>query len=186
MHNPRLAARYAKSLIDIAIEQNSLEETLKDIHLIDAVCTQSSEFVAMMRSPIIKADKKNAITAAVFNGRISVLTNSFIKLLINKGREQNLDEIAKAFIAQYRLNKKIRMVKLTTAGAVDASVVETLRQKLAALYHESTIHIETEVDASLLGGFVLDMGDKQMDASVLRDLNDIKKQFSKNYYVPQM
>ena len=78
------------------------------------------------------------------------------------------------------------MVKLTTAAPVEESVVTTLHNKLAALYAGSTIHIETAVDASLLGGFVLDMGDKQMDASIARDLNDIKKQFSKNLYVAQV
>jgi len=186
MLNPRLASRYAKSLIDIAIEKNSLEDTLKDMQLIDAICNQNREFVALMRSPIIKADKKTAIVEAIFNGRTSLLTISFLKLLISKGREQNIDEIAQAFIAQYRLNQKMRMVKLTTATAVDNSVVETLKSKLAALYHESSIHIETAVDPSLLGGFILDLGDKQMDASIARDLNDIKKQFSKNYYVSQI
>lgn len=186
MLNPRLASRYAKSLIDISVERNSLEETLKDMQLLDAVCKQNSEFVAMMRSPVIKADKKTAIIEAIFSNRISVLTITFLKLLISKGREQSIDEIAVAFIVQYRLNKKMRMVKLTTATAVDATVVEVLRSKLANMYHESTIHIETAVDASLIGGFILDMGDKQMDASVARDLNDIKKQFSKNLYVSQI
>jgi F-type H+-transporting ATPase subunit delta len=186
MLNPRLASRYAKSLIDIAIEQNSLEDTLKDMELIEAICKQNSEFVAMMRSPIIKGDKKTAIIEAIFNNRVSKLTIIFLKLLINKNREQNIDEIATAFIAQYRFNKKMRMVKLTTASAVDASVVEVLRSKLATMYSGSSIHIETSVDASLLGGFILDMGDKQMDASIARDLNDIKKQFSKNLYVAQM
>lgn len=186
MLNPRLAGRYAKSLIDISVEKNSLEETLKDMQLIDAICKQNSEFVAMMRSPVIKADKKTAIIEAIFNNRVSLLTITFLKLLISKGREQNIDEIAVAFIAQYRHNKKMRMVKLTTATPVDVSVVETLKNKLAKMYEGSSIHIETAVDASLIGGFVLDMGDKQMDASVARDLNDIKKQFSKNLYVSQI
>lgn len=185
MLNPRLASRYAKSLIDIAIEQNSLEETLKDMQLIEAICQQNREFVAMMRSPIIKADKKTAITDAIFNGRVSALTITFIKLLISKGREQNIDEIATAFIAQYRFNKQIRMVKLTTAAPVDNAVIDILKAKLSANFSGSSIQIETAVDPSLLGGFILDMGDKQMDASVLRDLKDIKKQFTKNLYVPQ-
>lgn len=186
MTNPRLAARYAKSLIDIAIEKNCLEDTLKDMQLIDTICKQNSEFVALMRSPIIKADKKTSIIEAIFNTKISILTISFIKLLINKGREQNINEIATAFIVQYRLNKKMRMIKLTTASVVDASVVDILKSKLATMFSDSSIHIETAVDPSLLGGFVLDMGDKQMDASIARDLNDIKKQFSKNLYVAQM
>jgi F-type H+-transporting ATPase subunit delta len=186
MKNPRLASRYAKSLVDIAVEQNSLEETLKDMQLLDAICSQSRDFVTMMRSPVIKGDKKISVVNAVLAGRVSILTSTFLKLLINKGRESFLDEIAEAFIIQYRVYKGIRMAKLTTATPVDASVVDTLRAKIEAAYKGTTINIETAVDPSLLGGFVLDMGDKQLDTSIVRDLNEIKKQFSKNLYVPQL
>jgi F-type H+-transporting ATPase subunit delta len=185
MRNPRLATRYAKSLIDIAAEQNSLEETLKDMQLIDAISKQNHDFVMLMRSPVIKADKKNAILDALFEGRISVLSKTFVKLLVSKGREQNIDEIAQAYIHQYRESKKIRMVRLTTAAAVDSSVIDTLKSKLSAAYAGSSVEFETKIDPSLLGGFVLDMGDRQLDASVQRELNDIKKQFTRNLYVPQ-
>lgn len=186
MLNPRLASRYAKSLIDIAVEQNSLEETLKDMQLIDAICEQNRDFVNMMRSPVIKADKKNAIIDAVFSGRLSALSIQFLRLLINKGREQNVDEIAKAFIRQYRSHKHIRIVRLTTATPADNSVVEVLRQKLIAQNDKGSVEIETATDPSLIGGFVLEMGDQQLDASILRDLNDIKKQFTKNLYISQI
>ena len=186
MQNPRLASRYAKSLIDIAIEQNSLEATLKDVQLIAQICKQNSDFLALMRSSIIKADKKNAIVEAIFNGKISTLTSKFFKLLIDKNREQNIDDIAAAFIAQYRYNQKIKMVKLTTASAVDNGLVETLRSKVAVAYPGSTIEFETAIDPNLLGGFVLDLGDKQLDASIIHDINSIRKQFNKNLYVAQM
>lgn len=186
MLNPRLASRYAKSLIDISVEKNCLEDTLKDMQLVEAICQQNNDFVALMRSPVIKSDKKTAIIEAIFATRATILTTTFIKLLIAKGREKFIDEIAQAFIAQYRHNKNMRMVKLTTAAPVDDSVVAILKAKLATLYVGSSIHIETSVDSSLLGGFVLDMGDRLMDASIARDLNDIKKQFSKNLYVAQM
>jgi F-type H+-transporting ATPase subunit delta len=186
MPNPRLAARYAKSLLDLTIERNSLEETLKDMQLLDAICKQSRDFTNMMRSPIIKADKKTAITDAVLKGRISHLTESFIKLLINKGREQALDEIAVAFIMQYRAYKRVSIAKLTTAAAVDNTVIDILRTKIQAANPEGTIDFQTAVDPNLIGGFILELGDRQLDASILRELNEIKKQFSKNLYVAQM
>lgn len=185
MLNPRLASRYAKSLIDISIEQNSLEDVLKDMQMIDLVCKQNRDFLLLMRSPVINADKKFAIVDAIFSSRVTALTAAFVKLLINKGREQNIDEIAQAFIQQYRDYKKIKTIRLTTAAPVDSEVIEILKNKIAAAFKESSIQIETKTDPALLGGFVLDMGDKQLDASVARDLNDIKKQFTKNLYVPQ-
>jgi F-type H+-transporting ATPase subunit delta len=186
MLNPRLASRYAKSLIDISIEQNCLENTLKDMQLIDAICKQNPDFLSLMRSPVFKADKKNAIIDAILSSRVSALTIAFLKLLTNKGRERNIDEIAQAFMFQYRHNKNIRLIKLTTASPVEQAVVDTLKQKISAAYQGATVEVETAIDLSLLGGFVLDMGDKQMDASILRDLLDIKKQFTKNLYVSQI
>ena len=61
MQNPRLAARYAKSLLDLAVEQNQLETTLADMQLLENICRQSREFTVMLRSPVIQADKKHAI-----------------------------------------------------------------------------------------------------------------------------
>src|SRR5438874_1893648 len=100
MQNPRLAGRYAKSLLDLSIEQNGLDATLQDVQLVDSVCRQSRDFTLMLRSPVIKADKKEAIINAVLGPSLRPLTRGFINLLVTKGREANLPEIAAAFIAQ--------------------------------------------------------------------------------------
>src|SRR5450432_3038641 len=118
MPNPRLAGRYAKSLIDLAIEQNQLETVYKDMQYLQAVCKSSPEFVSIMRSPVIKADKKQNILSAITNGKISNLTASFNKLLVNKTREEYIPEIITAVIAQYNEIKGIHTVKLTTATAL--------------------------------------------------------------------
>ncbi len=183
MQNPRLASRYAKSLIDLAQEQHSLEETLQDVQIIDATIRASREFGNMLRSPIIKADKKQAIFDAVLGGNIGTLTRAFVKLLTEKGREANLAEIASAFISQYREMKNISMVKLITAAPVSEQVKESIRQKVAAAMPGRQVEMSTEVKAELIGGFVLEMGDKLVDASIRRDLADIRKQFLQNLYI---
>ena len=80
MPNARLAGRYAKSILDLAIEQGQLEAVYADMKYIQAACNASSEFVNMLRSPIIKADQKNSILSAVLKNNVGVLTNSFIVL----------------------------------------------------------------------------------------------------------
>src|SRR5690349_20006707 len=99
MQKPLVAARYEKSLLDLAVEQNAVEDTLKDVQLLNAVCEQSRDFVNVLRSPIIHADKKESILNEVVSNKLHALTKAFIKLLTNKGREANLPEIAEAFIA---------------------------------------------------------------------------------------
>ena len=99
MPNPRLADRYAKSLVDLAMERQQLEVVYKDMQYLSSVCKSSREFVNLLKSPIIKADKKQGILATVTNGNVSELTAQFNKLLVSKGREDNLPEIVEAFIS---------------------------------------------------------------------------------------
>jgi F-type H+-transporting ATPase subunit delta len=186
MLNPRLASRYAKSLIDLAVEQNVLEGTLQDIQLIDATIRGSRELATLLRSPVIKADKKDAVIDAVFASRLSPLTRAFVKLLTTKGREDTLAQMAASFISQYKEMKHISEVRLVTAAPVTADVKERIRAKVAAALPGQTIELSMEVQPELIGGFLLEMGDKLVDASIRRDLSDVRKQFLKNLYIPDI
>lgn len=183
MPNPRLAYRYAKSLIDLAIEKNQLEQVYADMKYLAAVCKSSSEFVSLLKSPIVKGDKKTAILAAVTTGKVSELTTAFNNLLINKGRENSLPEVISAVIEQYNTIKGIHQVKLTTAVEVSEEIKNAIQAKVAQEAGLSKVELETKVDEKLIGGFVLEFNNNLVDASILRDLRDIKKQFSHNIYV---
>ena len=90
MNNPRLAGRYAKSILTLAIERNQLDIIYNDMEYLHSVSKVNKEFVTVLKSPVISPDKKETILAAVTNGKISDLTSLFIRLLIRKGRELNL------------------------------------------------------------------------------------------------
>lgn len=182
MTNPRLATRYAKSLLDLSIEQNSLEAVNADMKFLQQITKSNPDFVALLRSPVISADKKNKIIGAVTEGRVSNLTNLFIKLLTEKTRESNLPEIVSAFSDQYNKLKNISTVKITTAVPIS----EELKNSIIAKVKSSVtgeIELETAVKEELIGGFKLEMGGTLVDASVLRDLQDVKKQFLNNEYI---
>ena len=183
MPNPRLASRYAKSLIDLSVERNQLELVYADMKYLQAVCKASSDFVNFLISPIIKADKKEAIITAVTNGNIGELTTAFIKLLVVKGREADLYEIANAFINQYNEIKGIHTVKLTTAVAISDTLKQSIETKVNNTYSSGSVELETAVNDKLIGGFILEFDNKLVDASILRDLKDVKKQFMRNDYV---
>ncbi len=183
MPNPRLAARYAKSLLDLATEKGQLEAVYADMKYLEAVCKASKDFVNLLRSPIIKADQKNTIITAVTKGKISELTASFSNLLVRKGREIDLPEIAFAFVDQYNEIKDIHRVKLTTAVEVSAEVKKSIEAKVQKEKGLGTVELETAVDPKLIGGFVLEFNNNLVDASILRDLKDIKKQFTRNLFV---
>lgn len=186
MPNPRLATRYAKSLIDLATERGQLEEVYADMQYLQAVCKSSRDFVNLLRSPVVKADKKESILNAITNGKISALTTAFNKLLVTKSREGDLPEIADAFITQYNTIKGIHKVKLTTAAPVGDDIKGDIVNKVKSATGLANIELETKTDDSLIGGFVLEFNNNLVDASVLRDLKDIKKQFIGNVYEHQI
>jgi F-type H+-transporting ATPase subunit delta len=182
MQNPRLAARYAKSLLDLAVEQNQLDAVYADMKFLQQVNKSNPDFVAMLRSPIITSDKKDKIIDAIIGNKVCKLTMLFINLLTTKTRESNMPEIVTAFIQQYNALKNIQTVKLTTATPIS----EELKQSIVAKVRSSTstaVEIETSVKEELIGGFKLEVGGTLIDASILRDLNDVKKQFLNNEYI---
>jgi F-type H+-transporting ATPase subunit delta len=183
MQNPRLAGRYAKSLLDLAVERNELETVHNDILFLQQVCRNSREFVSLMKSPVIEPEKKEKVFSSVTSGRISTLTASFHKLLILKGREANLPEIINAFITQYNKKKGIQIIKLTTATPVSEELQQQIVEKIKSQTQFANIELKTEVKEDLIGGFVLEMGDSLVDASISYDLRAIKKQFLNNDFI---
>ncbi len=186
MPNPRLADRYAKSLIDLATEQNQLEAVYKDMQYLRAICKSSAEFVNVMRSPVIKADKKQMILTAITGGKVSELTALFNRLLVSKTREEHLPEIVNAVIARYNALKGIHQVKLTTATALSDETKQAIINKIKSETPLKHIELEAVVKEDLVGGFVLEFNNNLVDASIARDLRDIKKQFEQNIYVQQI
>jgi F-type H+-transporting ATPase subunit delta len=182
MPNPRLASRYAKSLIDLALEENQLEIVFADMQYLQALCAKSRDFLNFIQSPIIKAEKKVTIVNAVTKDKVGKLVAGFNKLLITKGREANLPEIIEAFINQYFLLKGFKKVKLTTAVPIG----DDIRQTIIAKVNEAvagTIELATKTNENLIGGFVLEFDNKLIDASVQHYLTAVKNQFNRNYYI---
>jgi F-type H+-transporting ATPase subunit delta len=183
MPNHRLAGRYAKSLIDLAIERNQLDAVYSDMLFLQEACKVSKEFVSLLKSPIIKADKKDKILDAITAGRVSLITATFNKLLLRKERESYLPEIVTAFIEQYKVNKGIHTVKLTTAIPVSEELKQSILDKVRDGKHFPHLELNTEVKEELIGGFVLEIGDELVDGSVAFELNNIKKQFQNNDFI---
>lgn len=183
MQHTRLAGRYAKSLIDLAIEQNKLEQVHADMLYIQSLCKQSREFVNLLKSPIIQADKKGKIIDAVTQGKVGLIMEKFNHLLTQKGRESVLPEIVTSFIEQYNEIKGIHRVKITTAVPVSEDLKQAIVSKIKSETPLQNIELETAVKDELIGGFTLEFHNKLVDASILRDLKDIQKQFLGNVYI---
>jgi F-type H+-transporting ATPase subunit delta len=183
MPNPRLASRYAKSLLDLSIEKGQLEQVYADMQWLQAVCKSNRDFVNMLKSPVISGDKKIKIVGAVAAGKLSKLTTAFNTLLTKKNRESSLPEIANAFISQYKEYKNIYTVKLTTATPVSDATRDAIITQVKKTGSYENIELEEKVDKNIIGGFVLQVGDKLIDVSIAYDLKNIAKQFENNDFI---
>ncbi|MEE1945991.1 ATP synthase F1 subunit delta [Pedobacter sp. KR3-3] len=174
----KAAARYAKSLIDLSIEQNALEALKNDMVLFEEVVDKHSELEAILKNPIIPLDKKAGILKELFAGKVNPITEHFFKLAVNKGRSAILFDAAKQFVSQYQALKGIVTAEVTTATALTdankAEIVSLVKKELGA----NEVVIKEKVDENLIGGFILKVGDKQFDASIASGLKKLKKEFA--------
>ncbi|HEY1040999.1 MAG TPA: ATP synthase F1 subunit delta [Bacteroidia bacterium] len=179
-----VAIRYAKSLLGLALEKGQLEVVHKDMELVKEICYSNRDFVAFLESPVIKTDKKQAILKELFAGKISDLTAAFLNIIAEKRREGYIDDIAKAFDGEYKKHKNILTAVITSATGIDAAT----RAKVLELVKGTTngeVELQEKIDKDLIGGFIIKIGDKQVDSSVSRKLNDLRKNFSENPFVKE-
>ncbi|MCH2214195.1 MAG: ATP synthase F1 subunit delta [Flavobacteriales bacterium] len=185
MHqNSKASKRYAKALLTFAKEQKSADTVAEDMELIASVCSASKELITLLKSPVVKTDKKKAILDGIFAGKIGSVSQKFLEVMARHNRENLLPEIANAFKFIYRESKGIVTAEIHTA----VPLTEDGRKK--ALAFVSTIYEKAEltekIDKSLIGGFIIRVGDKQYDESVARKLTSLKREFSKNPYIAEL
>lgn len=178
----KLGRVYAKALIDLAQEQKQLEEVRQDMQLISSVVTEARDLSNVMNSPIVKADKKEAILKEIFDGKIGEMSMRFLKIVLDHGREGSLAVIAQAFENMYLQLKGIEKVKVTTAYALSEAEVKAVTEK-AASYTGKQVELNQHVDESIIGGMVLRVGDKRYNGSLAHQLKTLRRQFKDNHYI---
>jgi F-type H+-transporting ATPase subunit delta len=183
MLNTRVASRYAKSLLDLAAETGQLESVYSDMLYLQEITKGSRDFQNLLRSPVIKAEAKIRAFEAVTKDSISTLTMSFIRLMINKTREAAMPEIITSFIQQYKDKKGIQIVRLTTATPVTDNVRQAIIAQVKSTGNIDKLELEEVVNPAIIGGFVLQAGDKLVDASIAYDLQNIARQFENNDFI---
>ena len=182
----RIASRYAKSLIDFAQENNKLEEVRTDMALLDKAL-ESRDLVMLLKRPIVNELKKKEIFNVLFDGKLSDTTLGFLNIIMNKGREEYIPAISDEFEAQYKLMKGISEVKLTTATPISEANLSSIKAKLLSSNETSQeVEIDTIVDPSILGGFIIEIGDKLYNDSIAYKLSQMKKGFKGNLHESAM
>ena len=179
MKQTRATIRYAKALLDFSIKENSLEEVYKDMILVSRVCAENKDFRLLLKSPIIKTDKKIKAFEQIFKEKITKISIKFIKIITNKKRESLLENIASSFILKYKEHKNIMEATVTTASPLSEDlkqeIIKYIKQKVSV-----DVDLKHVIDQNIIGGTIIQIGDKQLDISVSSEILKLKKEFNKN------
>lgn len=177
MKSTKVAARYAKALLELAIEQKKVDSILGDMQFLLQTNNEAREFELLIASPIIKADKKISIFKLVFE-QFEELSMSFVELITKNGREAMLPAIAESFEAQVKEHKGIVPMTLVSAAPLDKATKDAILAKVQSGVN-GTLEITEVIDEELIGGFVVKMGDTQIDASVASQFNNLKQRLTR-------
>lgn len=175
--NLKVARRYAKALLSLAEENHILERTYEDMKQVSKVYSMEAELKILMKSPIVREGKKQKILTRLFENVVHPLNLRYMLIIARKRRASLLEGIAQEFQVVYKNYLGIEQVKVVTALPLD----KTLREKVLQVSRQLTtkrIEFHEELDPSLIGGFILNLGDTQYDASVRRKLAEMKKRFT--------
>ena len=185
MKEERSAIRYAKAILSFAQESGDQTRVNEDMQLIGATIAENLDLKLILKSPVIKSlDKKEALQR-LFSGKISTIALGVFDLLHENKRMSLLHAIAKQYSVVYDLSKSIQLAKVTTAIPLTEKLEKKIMEKIVALTGNKTL-LKNSVDPAILGGFILQVGDIQYNASISYYLSKLKKEFDNSHFIPRI
>ncbi|MDT7831329.1 ATP synthase F1 subunit delta [Flavobacteriaceae bacterium S356] len=185
MRDARPALRYAKAILNLAKDTKVETEVNADMQLIASTISESDDLAIMLNSPVIKAVDKRNVLNALFSGKVNVISLGLFDLLEENKRMNMLEVIAKQYAIIYDYSKSIEVAKVTTAVPLTKELEEKVLAKIVELTGNKA-NIENIVNPTILGGFILRVGDVQYDASMSNHLNELRKEFDNSHYIPKI
>ena len=175
MNQSKITVRYAKALFGLVKEDNTLDTSKKDMELLFQCIQEIPELQDVIQSPVMKASEKIRLFNLSFGDSFNPLTVKFIHLVLESRREEYLLGICRYFLDLIKAEQGIRDAELVTASPLD----EKLRQSIIRLItrkFDSKVDLHEKVDSSIIGGFILRVGDQQIDGSLSSKLEKIKNE----------
>ncbi|HMP98469.1 MAG TPA: ATP synthase F1 subunit delta [Cyclobacteriaceae bacterium] len=182
----RVASRYVKSLLELAVEQNALDAVHADMQLFAIVCEENRAFTLMLKNPIISHLKKKEILTALFSGKVNKLTEAIFDIITRKNREALLPEIAKEFHTAFNQYKGIERAEVTTVNKLDDSLRAELIAVVKSISGKDKVELKENLNKDIVGGFLLTVNDKQIDATIKSKLKNLQLKFSQNQYLKEL
>lgn len=176
MSGTRAAIRYAKAILEIADSKGVATNVSEDMTLIASTIKSNDELNTFIQSPTIKVEVKESALLEVF-ANVNAVTKSLFHLLYVNKRFEILDAIAVEYNLLFDIMNNVEVAKVTTAFPMDAALEAKVLAKIAT-FSDKKVTIENNIDTSIIGGFILRIGDKQYNASIANRLQVLKRELS--------
>lgn len=176
MNDSRAAIRYARAILDLALEKKVADAVEQDMQQIVQTVSSNKEVEDMLGNPVIKGSDKKEALIALFKG-INPMTEGVLSMLVDNKRIGMLREVAFKYLVLYREKKGEEEAVITTAVPLTPEIEKKALKQIASMT-ENKVTLTNKVDEEILGGFVLRIGDMQYDASIATQLNNIKREFT--------
>ena len=175
----RAAIRYAKAVLDQANHANISEVVFGDMKSIQATLAGSKELRVVLQSPVVKAEDKKQALLQIFE-KNSEVTKALIQILTSNKRINLLGGVARAYVDLYNDSKGVKTATVITAVTLTPEIEAKVLSKLKEMTGSDNITINNTIDESIIGGFILRVGDLQYNASIANQLGNLKREFSKS------
>ena len=174
MNDSKISVRYSRALFQSALEKKILDKVNQDMIFIANICKlrETKEF---LQSPIIVPSKKEAIFHKILGDYVEKITLSLIDLIVKNGRESFIPAIARVFIHETKKYKGITESVLTTAVKVDEKVKKQITDLISEVF-TTKVELKENIDTEIVGGFILQIDDNYIDASIKNKLRIIRKE----------
>lgn len=179
MNTDIVAAKYSEAIFSLACEQHILKEMDTDLSYVRDTLNEHTELRAYLNQPIIGIEQKLAVLEKIFSNAIGKMALQFLYVMVNRGRESYIVPAITGYIAKSRESRNITEAFVRVAAPLDDVAKEKLLKKLETLTGKQVI-LEVAIDESILGGMVIRIGDKVIDASVARNLKELEKSLLKD------
>lgn len=175
MNQSKISVRYAKALLNFAIDKNICDRVREDMYLVYEICRQNKNFIDMLESPVIRTSDKRKVFVETFSTSFHKVSIDFLNLILTNNREVYIETIARNFLDQYREYKGIKNALFRSVVPLDKETSKRIKKLLEGKY-KCKIILEEKVEKDLIGGFTLRVEDQQIDASIVTQLEKIKKE----------
>ena len=179
MLTSKVAKRYAQGLLNFTQESGNTSTVFGEMGDVVKTIAGSKELQNFFNSPIIDVKKKISVAGEIFKS-FSPVTQNLIQLVIKHGRENQLQNIAQEFINKVEDMNGVQRITLTSASQLSNENINNILKSTNLVNHDNKFDVKSIINPEILGGYILRVGDQQVDASLRTKKSKLKKEFQLN------